>query len=477
MAKHWHQLGFVTQKPSVGPTPIFVEVQRGVIKRDGNLTGPPKDHPPYGRLPLPLPDTPHRSITTLKSLREHLRAAMAVELSTIPLYLYGMYSIKTPNAYINDPRYHDPIISLIHSGVVSEEMLHLSLAGNILLAVGGKPRLYDPHIIPKYPMDMLDRIPPLLLQLRAMTKPNLDTWLEVERPEQPNGAPESDKYHTLGQFYAAIKEGLAYLNARIPNLFDPNTAPYQFASGLGYQPQVRDAGGSVIVTDLASADLAIDIIVDQGEGNPGPFDDKDNLEESHYATFLDLQKGKATWHVHPVITNPTTRGYWELDKRIYQVSVAFDAAYCFLLLTIEKLWTISNDDSRQALVLGNMFSIMMGVLAPLAKFLVTQRIGNSDEVAGPCFGYYPFNRKESALKQLQREMREAIDVYVDVTPETPDQVPVTDYGAQIEQLIPIQDSVNALLDLDTFTTVASPIVKNVVQGAQSKGEKGFARGF
>lgn len=148
--------------------------------------------------------------------------------------------------------------------------------------------------------------------------------------------PEPDKYHTLGQFYDAIKQGkcddvvsilchlirtagLTELNAHDKHLFHPETAAYQFAPGLGYQPQVRDAGGSVVVTDLTSAQEAIDIIVDQGEGNPGPYDDPDKLEKDHFATFVDLQKGKETWELYPVRSNPQTIAYRGEDKRIYHV--------------------------------------------------------------------------------------------------------------------------------------------------------------
>jgi hypothetical protein len=104
-------------------------------------------------------------------------------------------------------------------------------------------------------------------------------------------------------------------------LFHPGTAEYQFAPGLGYQPHVRDAGGSVIVTNLSSAQEAIDIIVDQGEGNPGPYDDPDKLEKDHFATFVDLQKGEATWEVYHVRSNPHTVEYWDEDRRIYHVRV------------------------------------------------------------------------------------------------------------------------------------------------------------
>jgi len=235
---------------------------------------------------------------------------------------------------------------------------------------------------------------------------------------------------------------------------------------------VRDSGSSIIVTDLKTAKTAIDIIVDQGEGFPGRFDDPDLLEKAHYAKFSDLQKGAQTWDVYPVVTDPTTAGYREQDKMIYHVSLVFDAAYCFLLLTIEKLWTISSDDDRQKLVLGNVYLIMLGVLKPLAKFLVQQRIGKEEKVAGPCFGYYLFQPNESALKQLQDEIKNAIGTYLHVTAETPDQVDVVDYGKQIEQLWSIQNTINSLLDLDTFKPIASPIVKDVPPGVYATGTKG-----
>jgi len=40
---------------------------------------------------------------------------MAIKLATIPLYLYGMYSIKIPDQYKNDIRYYDPVMVAIQS--------------------------------------------------------------------------------------------------------------------------------------------------------------------------------------------------------------------------------------------------------------------------------------------------------------------------------------------------------------------------
>ena len=59
---------------------------------------------------MPAPDTEDEPIKT-----DSLRIAMGVELSTIPIYLAAMYSIKPPAEYANDPRYYDPIVGAIRS--------------------------------------------------------------------------------------------------------------------------------------------------------------------------------------------------------------------------------------------------------------------------------------------------------------------------------------------------------------------------
>ena len=117
-----------------------------------------------------------------------------------------------------------------------------------------------------------------------------------------------------------MRPGLKYLDARGDHIFDPQTAIYQFAPGLGYQANIRDAGGSIVVTDLHTALEALNLIVIQGEGSPGPYDDPRKLEKDHYDVFLDLKNGDRTWDVYPVVENPVTSDYWKYDQRIYQVS-------------------------------------------------------------------------------------------------------------------------------------------------------------
>jgi hypothetical protein len=82
------------------------------------------------------------TITSLESLREHLQWAIELEHSTIPPYLCALYSIE--------PGRNLEAIQVI-SSVVVEEMLHLTLAANLLNAVGGRPQLAIPKMLPGYP--------------------------------------------------------------------------------------------------------------------------------------------------------------------------------------------------------------------------------------------------------------------------------------------------------------------------------------
>ncbi len=55
------------------------------------------------------------AITTVQDLRAHLQWAIQVELTTIPTYLYAMYSIKEGGSEA----------AAVFKGVVVEEMLHV----------------------------------------------------------------------------------------------------------------------------------------------------------------------------------------------------------------------------------------------------------------------------------------------------------------------------------------------------------------
>src|SRR5262252_6754093 len=76
------------------------------------------------------------------AVQASLQAAIELEHATIPPYLYALYSLM--------PGINSAAAGIIES-VVTEEMLHLTLAANILNAIGGSPVLDSPAFIPHYP--------------------------------------------------------------------------------------------------------------------------------------------------------------------------------------------------------------------------------------------------------------------------------------------------------------------------------------
>src|SRR3954467_5497791 len=77
-------------------------------------------------------------IETLDSLREHLQWAIELEHATLPPYLCALYSLD---------RDRNPDAAEVVGSVLIEEMLHLTLAANILNAVGGRPKIDTPRLL------------------------------------------------------------------------------------------------------------------------------------------------------------------------------------------------------------------------------------------------------------------------------------------------------------------------------------------
>ena len=74
-------------------------------------------------------------------------------------------------------------------------------------------------------------------------------------------------------------------------------------------------------------------------------------------------------------------------------------------------------------------------------------------------------------------MQAAINAYLAVTEETPDQVAVHNFGGMLETLLPIQTMINGLVDLETFEKRDVGVTKKAkLAGVETRGAKGFAKG-
>ncbi len=128
----------------------------------------------------------------VEALLQHGKAAMTIEFHTIPLYLYAAYSIIRDNGGSGTKAryailgklfalstYTRSNLILCFSGIVEQEMLHLSLCGNIVRALGGFQPLYDEEFVPKYDDETKLLYDEISLDLEPAEKSLLDTFIKV----------------------------------------------------------------------------------------------------------------------------------------------------------------------------------------------------------------------------------------------------------------------------------------------------------
>ncbi|MDT4929349.1 MAG: hypothetical protein QOD36_66 [Mycobacterium sp.] len=132
----------------------------------------------------------------LSWLRKALQAAVELELSTIPPYLFAMWSIDATVS---------PVTDLILN-IVLEEMGHMGLACNMLTAVGGAPDINTPTAVPTYPGSLPGGVHPgLTVGLAPLSHEVLETFMEIELPESgPRIYHRGVEFPTIGAFYDAI---------------------------------------------------------------------------------------------------------------------------------------------------------------------------------------------------------------------------------------------------------------------------------
>ncbi|CAE6526355.1 unnamed protein product [Rhizoctonia solani] len=334
---------------------------------------------------------------TLVSLRQHLQTAVLLELYTIPLYLFSAYSIKRESG-TKEADAQDTIL-----GIVVQEMFHLGLAGNILTAVRGRPQVYGEAFTPKYPSEILYE--GVLMTLAPAKKSQIENFAEVEQPVpnrvdvmQENANTRTlGQYESIGQFYESLKQGLQELHKRLgDDIFDKDSAKRQWEG--------RQGTPLTPITDLPTALEKLELIIEQGEGGPSEAKGKSHFEEFTRLSGLELD-------VYPLASNPKTSQF-ENREDTYPVMLAFDAAYSYLLWTLEAGWTYGGpDDDKKKKLRANLHTLMLNVLGPIARFLVTQKLQTFNKNAAPPFNLHIFNPDSSPLQEFQRLVGDAANKY------------------------------------------------------------------
>lgn len=330
-------------------------------------------------------------IDSVASLHAHLQLAIQVELTTIPLYLYAMYSLADPS---------EETTQLIRS-VVTEEMLHATIVGNVMVATGGVPKFYDRDVVPAFPGELPHHKPPLPLSLTACS-PELirDVFLVIEAPAPVDAPPECDEYESLGQFYRAVEIALDELSAG-SDLFGDPQGDRQISDPSFYGTVKFDSetSGSLFeINSLESAFEALEVVIHQGEGlGDERYADDEHEELTHYAKFLRIVEGEcALGDVHPVPVDPTADRY---PPEVADVARFFDAIYCYSLVLMDRLFTPMSHEDRADLI-ATLYGTMVALMKPVAMYLSTIDIGDG-LVAAPTFDFYEFEDPDAAEAEIR----------------------------------------------------------------------------
>ena len=314
-----------------------------------------------------------------------LQNAIELEHSTIPPYLTAMFSLK--------PGTNDEIARLIRS-IVQEEMLHMTIVGNILIAIGGHPAINVPRFIPKYPGPLPMSIggSGFVVGIEAFSKPLVESvFMKIEEPEHPipvqtRALEAVPNFGTIGEFYAALALKIAEFGNSI------FTVPASRQVLKWFEPERLFA-----ITDVATADKGIKIIVDEGEGtSTDPFQSPGN--PAHYYKFGEIFHGRkiirtATGFayagepipfdpgdVYPMKPNPKLADF-PPDSQARSRVEAFGLAYSSLLNVLHAAF--NGEPAKINVAIGLMYELKMIAVS----LMRTPAADGSDMTAGPSYEY------------------------------------------------------------------------------------------
>jgi hypothetical protein len=261
-------------------------------------------------------------VLPLDDLKGALQLAMRLEFATIPPYLCAQWSVK------EDP---DRAEGMVHR-IVSQEMNHFALAGNLLTAIGGRPSIAHADFLPTYPTaELPGGIPQRLpVDLKPLAEEQLAVFMQIEQPEFPPVARLAVPPATIGAFYDTISTTFQKLNP-----------------GIDQDAHAVELPATKPIRTVTDAVETIDRIKSEGEGTQGSPDQPSGERAgfAHYYLFKEffLQRtlveadGKWSFSGAP-LTLPEVYDFAPCDARP-NPSAEFNRTLSQLLIDLERCWT------------------------------------------------------------------------------------------------------------------------------------------
>ncbi|EGX56513.1 hypothetical protein SZN_27376, partial [Streptomyces zinciresistens K42] len=307
-------------------------------------------------------------------IRSALQVAVGLELATIPPYLCGWWSVKDQGSEVARMIRH----------IVGDEMQHLGLVCNMLVAVGGRPRIKA--AAPVYPGPLPGGVRAgVTVYLSGLTKPFVrDVMMAIEAPEEPltSGAVSSP---TVGEFYGGLLDAFRALRPELSAAGQVTT----YVGGDELRP----------VRTLAEVEHAIGVIREQGEGTESsPNESFEDDFPAHYYAFGEIYHGRglratdAGWrYTGPPVPFPDARpmapvpagGRRGAPAAVNRLLFRFDAMYSTVLDSLDAAWAGGGARTLNAAV-----HTMRGLEYPAVELMETP-IPGTRTTYGPQFHALP----------------------------------------------------------------------------------------
>jgi len=327
------------------------------------------------------PDLKH---ATRESLLHALYEAAEIEHNLMCTYLYAAFSLKSGTEEGLSAAEAEAVARWRReiTSVAIDEMAHLAAVWNITSSLGGVPRFgptnfpLDPGYLPAH----------IVVKLAPFNAASLQHFVFLERPSgsnEPEGpgfeperlfvrgsaalrlTPMGFDYSTVGDFYAALGEGLGALVDRVGE-----AAAFCGDVALQISAGEVDLAGVKPVRCLKTATAAFGAIVSQGEGAPG------HTAGSHFERFCAIRSeyralkaaNPAFAPSHPAATNPVLRRpprpegrvWLEAEEAIATVDLA-NASYGLMLRLLAYAYAVPAPHPDKALSVDFAICLMRAV--------------------------------------------------------------------------------------------------------------------
>jgi len=355
--------------------------------------------------PAPPPIAP---ITTREDLIDALGRAAEIEHAIMCQYLYAAFSLDFMAVGLPAP--DSETVRGFAMGlllIARQEMEHLGLVTNLLVAVGAPPNFDRPNLpLPPF-YYQLD----LPLALLPFGDEFLELAIHLERPcDQPAPHPPHAYFTSVAAIYERLRDGLVTLGSpgapTAATLFLGGAAPQLDNAAFGAGPgQIWYDITLFAVTDLATALAAIDVIRVQGEGATpqllaAPMQASVLAgvrvdTTSHYARVLAMREqwkalapASRAAALRPVPANPMSYVHGDVDpdatccRFLDPQAVALASlgvrTYELVLLMLARIYGASDatPDDREMYRVIAFFPLMTTVVRPVGEMLVKVPAGD-----------------------------------------------------------------------------------------------------